>query len=140
MTEASEIELPTGRRIGRGWVVLTTVALWVIFLQAVTAGRIFSGDDWARTAHRTIAGVLVLVTLGAGLAALAVLRERTGGRRMAMALVALAVCLLVQHRLGTAAADGEDTLWLHVPFGVAIMAFAARANVLARRLESGAPR
>lgn len=140
MTEASEIELPTGRRIGRGWVTFTTVALWVIFLQSVTAGRIFSGDDWARTAHRTIAEVLVLVTLVAGLAALAVLRERTGGRRLAVVLVALAVCLLVQHRLGTAAADGEDTLWLHVPFGVAIVAFAARASMLARRLESGASR
>jgi cytochrome bd-type quinol oxidase subunit 1 len=140
VTEASEIELPTGRRIGRGWVTFTTVALWVIFLQSVTAGRIFSGDDWARTAHRTIAEVLVLVTLVAGLAALAVLRERTGGRRLAVVLVALAVCLLVQHRLGTAAADGEDTLWLHVPFGVAIVAFAARASMLARRLESGASR
>jgi hypothetical protein len=140
VTEASEIELPTGRRVGRGWVGFTTVALWVIFLQSVTAGRIFSGDDWARTAHRTIAGLLVLVTLAAGLAALAVLRERTGGRRMALVLVALGVCLLVQHGLGTAAADGEDTLWLHVPFGVAIFAFAARANMLARRLESGASR
>lgn len=57
-----------------------------------------------------------------------------------MVLVALAVCLLVQHGLGTAAADGEDTLWLHIPFGVAIMAFAAQANMLARRLESGASR
>ena len=140
MTEASEVELPTGRRIGRGWVAFTTIALWVIFLQSVTAGRIFSGDDWARTAHRMIAGLLFLVTLGAGLAALAVLRERTGGRRLAVVLLALAVCLLVQHRLGAAAADGEDTLWLHVPFGVAIVAFAAQANVLARRLEAGASR
>ena len=55
-------------------------------------------------------------------------------------MVALAVCLLVQHGLGTAAADGEDTLWLHIPFGVAIIAFAAQANMLARRLESGASR
>lgn len=115
-----------------------TVALWVIFLQSVTAGRIFSGDDWARTAHRTTAELLILVTLAVGLAALALLRERTAGRRMAVVLVALAVCLLVQHRLGTTAADGEDTLWLHVPFGVAIVAFAARANMLARRLASGA--
>lgn len=140
MTEASGTEMSTDRRIGRGWVGFTTVAVWAIFLQSVTAGRIFSGDDWARTAHRTTAGLLFLVILAAGLAALAVLRERTGGRRFAVVLVALAVCLFVQHGLGTAAADGEDTLWLHVPFGVAIIGFAAQANMLARRLESGASR
>ena len=137
---ANGTEVSTDRRIGRGWVAFTTVAMWVIFLQSVTAGRILSGDDWARTAHRTTAGLLILGTLGAGLAALAVLRGRTGGRRFAVVLVALAVCLFIQHGLGTAAADGEDTLWLHVPFGVAIVAFAAQANILARRLESGASR
>jgi heme A synthase len=140
VSAATEIEMSTDRRIGRGWVGLTTVAMWAIFLQSVTAGRIFSGDDWARTAHRTTAGLLFLVVLAAGLAALAVLRERSGGRRLAVVLVALAVCLFVQHGLGTAAADGEDTLWLHVPFGVAIVAFAAQANMLARRLATGASR
>jgi heme A synthase len=140
VTGASEIEMPTDRSIGRGWVGFTTVAMWVIFLQSVTAGRIFSGDDWARTAHRMIAGLLFLVILAAGLAALAILRGLSGGRRLAVVLVALAVSLLVQHGLGTAAADGEDTLWLHVPFGVAIVAFAAQANMLARRLASGASR
>jgi heme A synthase len=132
--------MPTDRSIGRGWVGFTTVAMWVIFLQSVTAGRIFSGDDWARTAHRMIAGLLFLAILAAGLAALAILRGLSGGRRLAVVLVALAVSLLVQHGLGTAAADGEDTLWLHVPFGVAIVAFAAQANMLARRLASGASR
>jgi hypothetical protein len=142
VTEASrtETELSSDRRIGRPWVGFTTVAMWAIFLQSVTAGRILSGDDWARTAHRTTGMLSFLVILAAGLAALAVLRERSGGRRFAVMLVALAVCLFVQQRLGTAAADGEDTLWLHIPFGVAIVAFAARANMLARRLESGASR
>jgi drug/metabolite transporter (DMT)-like permease len=88
--------------------------------------------------RRTTAVLSSLGILAAGLAALAVLRERTGGRRLAMALVALAVCLILQHGLGTAAADGDDTLWLHIPFGVAIFAFAAQADMLARRLESGA--
>ena len=68
------------------------------------------------------------------------LRKRTGGRRLAIVLLALAVCLAVQHRLGAAAADGKDTLWLHIPFGFAIFAFAMQANLLARRLASGAPR
>jgi hypothetical protein len=131
-------EMPTGRRIGRGWVVFTTVAMWAIFLQSVTAGRIFSGDDWARSAHRATGHLSALVVLAAGIGAFAVLRGRAGGRRFAAVLVALAVCLFVQAQLGVAAADGEDTLWLHIPFGVAIVAFAARANMLARRLESPA--
>src|SRR4029453_14159163 len=46
----------------------------------------------ARPAHRTTAGLLVLVTLAAGLAALVVLRERTTGRRFAVVLLALAAC------------------------------------------------
>ena len=140
MNASTGTEMSTDGRIGRGWVGFTAVAMWAIFLQSVTAGRIFSGDDWARTTHRTAAWVLFLVILAAGFAALAVLRERIGGRRMAVVLVALAVCLFVQTRLGAAATDGEDTLWLHVPFGVAIFALAAQANVLARRLESGASR
>lgn len=132
--------MSTDRRTGRGWVWFTTIAMGAIFLQSATAGRTLSGDDWARTAHRTTAWLLFPVVLAAGLAALAVLRERRGGGRLALVLVALAVCLFVQSGLGAAAADGEDTLWLHIPFGVAIFALAARATMLARRLEPGAPR
>jgi hypothetical protein len=131
-----DTEMSSDHRIGRGWVWFTTVALWAIFLQSVTAGRILSGDDWARTAHRATGHLSSLIILAAGLAALALLRQRNGGRRFAVVLVALAVCLLVEAQLGTAAADGEDTLWLHIPFGVAIVAFAARASMLARQLES----
>ena len=130
----------TERRIGRGWVALTGVAMWAIFLQSVTAGRILSGDDWARTTHQATGVVSFLVVLAAGLAALVALRARPGGRRLGAVLVALAVCLFVQLRLGTAAADGEETLWLHIPFGVGIIGLAARAYMLARRLESGASR
>jgi hypothetical protein len=137
---APEIEMPTDRRIGRGWMALTTATMWAILFQAVTAGRMLSGDDWARTAHRTAAGLLTLVVLAAGLGALAVLRERTGGRRLALVLIALAVCLIIQYRLGAAAADGEDVLWLHIPVGVALFGFSLRANMLARRLASRASR
>ena len=55
---ATGTEMSTDRRIGRGWVWLTTVAMLAIFFQSVTAGRILSGDDWARTTHRAIAGLL----------------------------------------------------------------------------------
>ena len=140
MTAAPGTDRSTDGRIGRGWIWFTTVAMWAIFLQSITAGRILSGDDWARTAHSTTAWLLFLTLLGAGVAALASLRERRGGRRLGAVLVGLAVCLFVQSGLGAAAVEGEDTLWLHVPFGVAIILFAAQASMLARRLGSGASR
>jgi hypothetical protein len=49
-------------------------------------------------------------------------------------LVAIGVGLLVQHGLGTAAADGEDTLWIHVPLGVALVGLLAQATQFARRV------
>jgi cytochrome b561 len=140
MTAATGTEMSTDRGIGRGWVWFTTVAMWAMFLQSITAGRILSGDDWARKAHNTTAWLLFLVVLGAGLTALASLREHAGGRRLGAILVALAACLFVQSGLGAAAAEGKETLWLHVPFGVAIILFAAQASMLARRLGSGASR
>ena len=133
MSAATEMQT---HRSGRAWVVFTTVAAGAIFLQSVTAGRIVAGDDWARTAHRASGALSFLVILAAGLVALTVLRRRDGGRRLGGVLIGLAVSLFVQQRLGTAAADGEDTLWLHIPFGVAIIGFATYANVLARRLAS----
>jgi hypothetical protein len=47
-------------------------------------------------------------------------------------LVAMGVGLFVQHGLDTAAADGEDRLWIHVPLGVALVALMMRLNMLAR--------
>lgn len=49
-----------GRAPARAWIVFTTVLMWVVFLQAVTAGRIFAGDEWARDVHRSAAGLLFL--------------------------------------------------------------------------------
>jgi hypothetical protein len=123
-----------GRAPARAWIVFSTVLMWAVFLQAVTAGRIFSGDEWARDLHRTAAGLLLLVAVGGGIVALVRLRGRTGGRRFGLMLVAIGVCLFVQHGLGTAAADGEDTLWIHVPLGVALVGLLAHTSQLARRV------
>lgn len=118
----------------RAWAGFASVMTWAIFLQAVTAGRLMSGDGWARDAHRLGAEVLFLATLAAGVAAAVRLRAVDGGGRLALLLVGSAVALFVQHGLGTAAADGEDTLWIHVPLGVAIVGLAARTTLQARRL------
>jgi hypothetical protein len=125
---------PVEPRPARAWVVFTTVLMWVVFLQAVTAGRILRGDGWARDVHRTAAGVLVLAALGGGVVALVRLRDRARGRRFGLMLVVIGVALLVQHGLGTAAADGDDTLWIHIPLGVALVSAMAQANLIARRL------
>jgi heme A synthase len=105
-----------------------------VFLQAVTAGRILSGDGWARDVHRVAAGLLFIVAVVGGLVALVRLRDRAGGRRFGLLLAVMGVGLFVQHGLGTAAADGEDTLWIHVPLGVALVALMMRVDMLARRL------
>jgi cytochrome bd-type quinol oxidase subunit 2 len=118
----------------RAWVVFTAVLTLAVFFQAVTAGRILTGDEWARDVHSAAAGLLFVVALGGGLVALVRLRDRANGRRFAWMLLALGVGLFVQHGLGSAAADGEDTLWLHVPLGVALLGFFVLVNGYARRV------
>lgn len=118
----------------RAWATFTTVMGWAVFLQAVTAGRILTGDEWAYDVHRTAAGLLFLVAVAGGVVALVSLRDRARGRRFGLMLVAIGVGLLVEHRLGTAAADGEDTLWIHVPLGVALVGILLQASQLARRI------
>jgi hypothetical protein len=125
---------PAGRAPARTWRVFTTALTSAVFLQAVTAGRILTGDEWARDVHRIAAGMLLVAAVAGGLVALVRLRDRAGGRRFGLLLVAMGAGLLVQHGLGTAAADGEDTLWLHVPLGVALVALMVRVDMLARRL------
>jgi hypothetical protein len=125
---------PAGRAPARTWTVFTAVLTWAVFLQAVTAGRVLTGDEWARDVHRIAAGLLLIVAVVGGLVALVRLRDRAGGRRFGWLLVAMGVGLLVQHSLGTAAADGDDTLWIHVPLGVALLALMVRVDMVARRV------
>ena len=124
------------RASARGWIVFTSILTSAVFLQAITAGRILSGDEWARNAHRAVAGLVVAAAAVGGAVALVRLRDRAGGRRFGLMLMALAVGLLVQYALGTAAADGDDTLWIHVPLGVALVTLMMRLGVFARRIET----
>jgi hypothetical protein len=125
---------PAGPAPARTWTVFTSVLTLAVFLQAVTAGRILTGDEWARDVHRIAAGLLIIAAVVGGLVALRRLRGRGGGRRFGLLLVVMGVGLFVEHRLGTAAADGEDTLWVHVPLGVALVGLMVRIDMLARRL------
>ena len=51
-------------------------------------------------------------------------------------LVAVGVGLFVEYGLGAAAADGKDTLWIHIPVGVALVALLAQTSQRARRVGS----
>jgi len=124
-----------GRASSRAWITFTRVLTLAVFLQAVTAGRILTGDDWAGRAHRAVGGLVVVAAVAGGIVALVRLRDRAGGRGFGFALVAMGAGLLVQYALGTAAADGQDTLWIHVPLGVALVALMMRLDMVARRIE-----
>ncbi|HEY8547912.1 MAG TPA: hypothetical protein VIL36_22795 [Acidimicrobiales bacterium] len=124
------------RAPSRAWGVFTSVLTAAIFLQAVTAGRLLSGDDWARDAHHAGAGLTFLAALVGAVVAGVRLRGVDAGRRLALLLAVLGVALLVQFGLGSASADGRDTLWIHVPLGVAIVGLAGQVASHARRLAT----
>ena len=118
----------------RGWTLFTTILTLTVFLQAITAGRLLDGDDWARDAHRATAGLLILAAIVGGVLALTRLRDRAGGKRFGLMLVAFGVGLVVQYALGSAAAEGNDTLWIHLPLGVALVGFTMQLNRLAHTI------
>ena len=52
MSTAAEPTVPAvlaDRAPARAWAMFTTVLTWAVFLQAVTAGRILTGDESAPT-------------------------------------------------------------------------------------------
>lgn len=122
--------------VARPWVAFTTTLAWALLLQAATGGRMLTGDGWARDAHRAVAGLLVAAAVVGAVVALVRLRGRPGGRRFGLTLAAVGVGLLAQYRLGAASADGEDTLWAHVPLGVALVALMVRLDQAARRMAA----
>ncbi len=116
------------------WAPITRLLMLAIFAQSIFAGLLLSGEAWGRTAHRLTAFGLVAVVLLAGIVAIVTLRDVDTGPRLAMLLIGLAVSLAIQTVLGMLSAGGERLLWLHVPFGVALVGFAAQLEVTARQL------
>lgn len=123
-----------GRRRRRGWGAVTVLLTAGVFLEAVFAGAMLSGADWARAAHGVTAGVLVVSATVAGLVALGALRRVPRGLGLALALLGLGAGLLLQAAIGALTAKGANLAWLHIPLGVALFAFAALAAAGARRL------
>jgi len=116
------------------WSVITTLLLAAIFIEAIFAGAMLSGVDWARTAHRVNAAILIGSTLIAGLAAVVTLRPVAHGLKLGLILLSLAASIFLQAVVGALSAKGGNLLWGHVPLGVALFGFAARAAAITRRM------
>lgn len=116
------------------WSVITTLLLAAIFIEAVFAGAMLSGVEWARTAHRVNAAILVGSTLIAGLVAVVTLRRIAHGLKLGLTLLSLAAAIFLQAVVGALSAKGANLLWVHVPLGVALFGFAARAAAITRRI------
>ena len=84
-----------GANMIRWWTMVTIAIGLVLFAQAVFAGAMLSGFDWARPAHATTALVLVGTTLTAGLISVFTLRGKRNGLRLGLLLLALAAAVFV---------------------------------------------
>jgi hypothetical protein len=116
--------------------VLARLLMIFVFAQSFFAGVFLSGESWGREAHRYTAFGLVGVTLLAGLVAVVTLRGVAAGPRFALGLFGFGVALTIQMVLGLLSADGERLLWLHFPFGVALVGAAAGLEAGVRKLGS----
>jgi hypothetical protein len=135
-THASTAATATpGVTAARAWVLVTRLLLLAVFTQAVTAGSLLSGQAWARSLHGIVGPALVPASLLAGILAALTLRRTTAGRRLAVALVVLALVLFAQNVLGDLSASGTNLLWIHVPLGVALVGLAIRPTIIAGGLR-----
>ena len=118
----------------RWWTVITAALAAAIFIEAVFAGAMLSGAGWAREAHAAGAAILIVSTVGAGLASLATLRRVPQGLKLGLILLSLGLVVFLQAAVGAMTAKGANLLWVHVPLGVALVGFAGQAMAGARRL------
>ena len=116
------------------WSVVTTLLVIAIFAQAVFAGAMLSGFDWAAKAHAANGLFTVAAAFAASLVSLVTLRRIQNGLKLGLLLLALAAVLFVQFALGRMAAKGANLMWLHIPLGVALVALAGQGVARARKL------
>jgi hypothetical protein len=118
----------------RWWSLFASLLAAGLFTQAILAGAILSGVPWARNAHMALGAGVVVAALAAGLVALVTLRRVPRGARLGLILLALGLTAAAQLALGKLSAQGANLMWVHVPLGVALIAFAGQAVAGARRL------
>lgn len=120
------------------WIAITAMLMAGVFAQAIFAGAMLSGEEWARPAHKLGSIAVVAATLLAGLAGLVMLRRVPHGLRLGLTLLALAAAALLQNTIGLWSAQGANLMWAHVPLGVALVGFAGQVSSIARRLGASA--
>lgn len=125
---------PANHELRLWWSVIAGSLALGIFLQAVFAGAMLSGEDWASTAHSANAIILMAAALTAGLVAAVTLRRIPHGAKLGWTLLGLALVVFLQTAIGKMSAQGANLLWLHIPLGVALVGFAMQAVAGARRL------
>lgn len=121
-------------RLQRWWGAITLLITIAIFTQALFAGAILSGVDFAYAAHKATAAILIASSLAAGLVATITLRTVLNGLKFGVTLLLLAVVIIVQTMLGKLSAEGANLMWVHVPLGVALVGLAMQAVIGARKL------
>jgi hypothetical protein len=129
-----ESRVPT---VWRGWSVIAVLIALAVLCEAIFAGAMLSGVEWAHRAHAVNAGILIASALIAGCAAVVRLRGVPQGVRLGRMLLSLGAVVFLQAALGALSAKGVNLLWVHVPLGVAIFGFATRAMLGARGLGRG---
>jgi len=134
MNTASHVAVSNRRNLRLRWSGITTLLAIIIFMEAVFAGAMLSGIDWARGAHSVNALIVTAVTMGAGFGGVLTLRNTRHGLRLGLSLLSLAALMLLQIAIGVLQSRGTNLLWLHIPLGVAVVSFAVHAVTVARRL------
>src|SRR5262245_16417574 len=86
--------------VRRWWRVVTILLAGAVFMQAILAGAMLSGEAWARAAHSATAIALVAATVVVGLVALIALRRVSHGMKLGLTLLSLAAALILQMVLG----------------------------------------
>ena len=116
------------------WSVITTLLVIAVFTEAVFAGAMLSGVDWARTAHSVNAVILIASTTTAGLVSVVTLRRIPHGTKLGLTLLSLAAVIFLQIAVGKLSAESANLMWVHVPLGAALVGFAVLAVASARGL------
>src|SRR5512138_1932252 len=60
---ASSVPTEQSRHVARGWSVITVLIALAVLFEAIFAGAMLSGVEWARRAHAVNAGVLIASAL-----------------------------------------------------------------------------
>lgn len=124
----------------RQWCSIVTILLTAaIFLEAVFAGAMLSGVEWARAAHSMHAVSVIALTAVAGLVSIITLRRVLNGTKLGLTLLSLAAVVALQIAAGRLSAEGANLLWVHVPLGAALVGVAVLAISFARGLGGVAP-